>query len=75
MGAIPTTACAHHTRGITEADRLDLARAGITLDPQRLCTAAARQPTILLWAIWRGQKNAEQVGTTHAASGIGEEER
>ncbi len=54
------TACADHTKGwidadITiqtcwDADRLDLGRVGITPDPVRLCTAAARDPETLRWA-------------------------
>jgi uncharacterized protein len=51
-------ACRLHTEGHTigdptllacwDADRLDLSRVGITPDPHRLCTAAARE--ILEWA-------------------------
>ncbi len=58
-------ACAHHTDGkisdeVTiatcwDADRLDLGRVGIIPDPKRLCTAAARDPDILTWAIQRSQ--------------------
>jgi uncharacterized protein len=33
-----------------DADRLDLPRVRITVDPARLCTAAARDPAILAWA-------------------------
>ena len=36
------------------ADRLDLARVGISPEPNRLCTAAARNPDILKWADGRG---------------------
>lgn len=55
-------ACEGHTRGTPEiesditvltcwdADRLDLARVGKSLDPKRLCTASARQPEMLEWA-------------------------
>ena len=53
-------ACAHHTDGMTEADitvqvcwdsdRLDLGRVGTVPKPERLCTAAARAPTMLKWA-------------------------
>lgn len=56
-------ACLHHTEGglvdhptvITcwDADRLDLARCGITPDPKRLCTATARKPEIIAWAVKR----------------------
>jgi uncharacterized protein len=53
-------ACAHHTSGKTEADvtvqtcwdadRLDLGRVGITPDPAKLCTDAARDPDMIAWA-------------------------
>ena len=33
-----------------DADRLDLIRAGITPDPNHLCTAAAKEPKIIRWA-------------------------
>lgn len=33
-----------------DADRLDLGRVGITPDPNRLCTEAAREPTLIKWA-------------------------
>lgn len=33
-----------------DADRLDLGRVGITPDPGRLCTKAARDPDVLHWA-------------------------
>ena len=56
-------ACTHHTAGWTEADltvqacwdadRLDLGRVGIRPDPGRLCTAAAREPSLLAWAYAR----------------------
>ena len=56
-------ACRHHSDGMTEADltiqtcwdsdRLDLARVGIWPDPQRLCTAAAREPSFMELAIDR----------------------
>ena len=62
-------ACAHHTDGRTEADvtvqtcwdadRLDLGRVGIVPDPERLCTAAARDAALLEWAWKRSQ--AEKV--------------
>jgi len=57
------TACRDHTKGFTEgdvtvvpcwdADRLDLGRVGTVPKPHRLCTAAARDPAILDWAIAR----------------------
>jgi uncharacterized protein len=53
-------ACIFHTDGLLEAeatiqtcwdaDRLDLPRTGIAVDPARLCTAAAQDPAILAWA-------------------------
>lgn len=33
-----------------DADRLDLGRVGVTPDPDRLCTKAARDPEMLGWA-------------------------
>jgi uncharacterized protein len=58
-------ACAHHTDGLTvadpavqicwDADRLDLGRIGIEPDPDRLCTAAAREPATIEWAFRRSQ--------------------
>jgi uncharacterized protein len=58
-------ACAHHSDGLTEADvtvqtcwdadRLDLGRIGIQPDPRRLCTLAAREPTMIEWAVARSQ--------------------
>lgn len=61
------TACASHTDenrhpNITvqtcyDADRLDLARAGIRVDPNRLCTAAARNPIMIAWANERSLGN------------------
>lgn len=54
------TACRLHTGAPTheditvqtcfDADRLDLARIGKTVDPQRLCTEAARAPEMIAWA-------------------------
>ena len=53
-------ACARHTDGWLEADvtvqtcwdadRLDLPRAGVRVRPERLCTAAARDPAVIAWA-------------------------
>jgi len=53
-------ACVGHTDGEIEADitiqtcwdadRLDLGRVGICLEPNRLCTEAAKRPDILKWA-------------------------
>jgi uncharacterized protein len=58
--ALLQKACAGHTNGHTradvtvqtcwDADRLDLGRVGITPQPKRLCTPAARDPAILAWA-------------------------
>lgn len=61
-------ACAHHTDGMLEgpvtiqtcwdADRLDLARAGIIPHEHHLCTAAAQDPEIIRWAIRRSEARA-----------------
>ncbi len=61
-----TTACAYHThlgthadatvRVCFDSDRLDLARVGITPEPLRLCTNAARDPEVLSWATRRGER-------------------
>ena len=58
-------ACRRHSDGLTEgditvqtcwdADRLDLGRIGIRPDPNRLCTPAAKEPTVIEWAIGRSQ--------------------
>jgi uncharacterized protein len=55
-----TTACRWHSHGAVlddptintcwDADRLDLGRIGITPDPDRLCTDAAKSPAIFRWA-------------------------
>lgn len=57
-------ACALHTRQVTDgditvatcfdADRLDLPRVHITVDPRRLATAQARDPQLIAW----GKKRA-----------------
>lgn len=59
-------ACTGHTRGETsagitvatcwDADRLDLARVGKRPRPERLCTAAARDPAIIAWACDRSRR-------------------
>lgn len=59
-------ACAKHTRGLVhaaptvqvcwDADRLDLPRASIHPDPEKLCTPAARDPEIIAWAMDRSQR-------------------
>ncbi len=36
-----------------DADRLDLGRVGITPDPERLCTEAAKAPAMIQWAYAR----------------------
>ena len=56
-----TAACHGHTNERThadatvrtcyDADRLDLARCGITPDPRYLCTDAARRPECIAWAV------------------------
>ena len=53
-------ACAGHEHGMIDAsvtvqtcwdaDRLDLGRVGMRLDPTKLCTDAARRPEIMRWA-------------------------
>lgn len=60
------TACAYHTDGLKDgditvqtcwdADRLDLARAGIIPDPARLCTNAAKASDMRIWANDRAAK-------------------
>lgn len=59
-------ACAYHTDGLMDedvtvqtcwdSDRLDLGRAGITTDPARLCTEAARDSGLLLEAQWKSER-------------------
>ena len=56
-------ACHYHSDGFMEgdvtvqtcwdADRLDLGRVGVRPDPKYLCTAAAREPKMLVWAYGR----------------------
>jgi uncharacterized protein len=58
-------ACALHTDGLIDAqvtvqtcwdaDRLDLGRVGSTPDRMRLCTEAARDPTVMRWAYERSR--------------------
>jgi uncharacterized protein len=72
-------ACRLHTDGLTtghptwlacwDADRLDLARVGITPDPLRLCTDAAR--LLLPWASARARSGHEPREVL-AAWGVGE---
>jgi uncharacterized protein len=64
--ALLIQACDLHTEGqrdgdVTlrtcwDADRLDLARVGITPRPERLCTQEARGADLLKWAIQRGER-------------------
>ncbi len=68
-------ACADHTKGLVEgditlqtcwdADRLDLARAGILPSPDRMCTQEAKDPEVLAWANTRslGLHVPDLVGT------------
>jgi uncharacterized protein len=60
-------ACGEHTAGLTSADatigtcwdsdRLDLGRVGIRPRPERLSTAAARDPDVLTWAYERSVRD------------------
>lgn len=62
-------ACARHTDGLLEADptvqtcwdadRLDLARAGIEPQPGQLCSEAARRAEVIAWATARSLARAE----------------
>jgi uncharacterized protein len=59
-------ACTYHTAGMTEAeitvqtcwdaDRLDLGRVGIRPQAHYLCTAAARDPEMIQWALVRSRQ-------------------
>jgi uncharacterized protein len=61
------TACRHHTDGATDAeitiqvcwdsDRLDLLRAGFRPSPRKLCTATAKQRSVIDWANQRALSN------------------
>lgn len=61
-------AIAHHSDGLTradvttqtcwDADRLDLGRIYVQPCPSRLCTAAARDPAMIEWALRRSQGNS-----------------
>jgi uncharacterized protein len=89
------TACAHHTDGLVEgdvtvqtcwdADRLDLARVGITPAPPYLCTAYAKTEEVLRWANERalagfvpdftkqwGLPETKRRSWKHGSSGAGE---
>ena len=60
-------ACALHTRGLVQAepivqacwdaDRLDLPRARIEPRPEKLCTAAAKDPQVIAWAMDRSRSD------------------
>jgi len=62
-------ACAGHEHGMVDAsvtvqtcwdaDRLDLGRVGMRLDPTKLCTNAARHPDIMRWADGRAAFKVE----------------
>ncbi len=64
--ALLIQACDLHTEGYLDgdltlracwdADRLDLARVGITPRPKKLCTQEARNPDLLNWAVERGKR-------------------
>lgn len=63
--ALLLAACSGHTAGLVtgditvltcwDADRLDLGRVGIMPRPERLGTAAARDPEIIAWAYARSR--------------------
>ncbi|MEZ4388548.1 MAG: hypothetical protein R3D98_13450 [Candidatus Krumholzibacteriia bacterium] len=67
--ALLADACERHTDGVTaapltvqicwDADRLDLLRCGIRPRPEKLATAAARQPALLRWACERAAAHAD----------------
>jgi len=64
-----TTACELHTKALDhenrtvqacfDSDRLDLGRVGHYPDPDRLCTAMAKQAKIIKWAYHRSTNNNE----------------
>ena len=63
-----TAACRGHSDGLTQADvtiqtcwdadRLDLGRVNRRPDPRLLCTAVAREPSIIEWAYQRSRGRA-----------------
>jgi uncharacterized protein len=71
-------ACTHHTKGWTDADptvqacwdadRLDLPRVGIDVDPERLCTDIAKEPRIMEWA---DDRACEDFVSPHAEQWLG----
>jgi uncharacterized protein len=64
--ALLDVACRYHTDGRTDgdvtvqtcwdADRLDLGRVGIRLDPRHLCTTTAKDPDLMAWADSRARR-------------------
>ena len=60
-------ACRRHSDGLLDADvtvqtcwdadRLDLGRVGRRPDPERLCTPAARDPSLIAWAYCRSLRD------------------
>ena len=54
-----------------DADRLDLARCGITPDPRYLCTDAARDPARIAWAIGRSEAGFEPESAAQWTAGRG----
>jgi uncharacterized protein len=62
-------ACEGHSCGVMfadvtvrtcwDADRLDLGRGGIRPDPARLCTEAARDPSLINWAFTRSIQSVQ----------------
>ncbi len=56
-----------------DADRLDLARCGITPDPRYLCTDAARRPERIAWAIERSVTGGETAPRWWAVSAPGQD--
>lgn len=76
-----TAACHGHTHDEThpdatvqtcyDADRLDLARCGITPDPRYLCTDAARRPERIAWAIERSVTGHEPDAAARWMAGRG----
>ncbi len=66
-----TFACHYHTDGMTEADitiqtcwdadRLDLGRVGIIPVARHLCTPAAREPEVIVWALDRSRRHHNSI--------------
>jgi uncharacterized protein len=65
--ALLAYACRRHSDGLLDADvtvqtcwdadRLDLGRVGKRPDPERLCTPAARDPSLIAWAYQRSLRD------------------